>query len=811
MLETTKKSGGAGAIKYYLERHEQESVGGWYERDRNGHPVGMLRDPGGVLAGMGAADAKGRADREALRHLARGYLPDGTRVAHNADSPTRVIGTDFTYSAPKGLSLTLAEAERAGDKKLANAIKSALIGAVDDAQAFMDGKTAFARFGSGDPVPASAVGAAFIHYDNRAGEPNAHVHFYQWSHGRTPDGRFGTIDPDAPRRWKHAGGSAFRASLAARLREIGIPVRTFADRHGNTLMDVAGVPEEVKKAFSSRRAALEKARAKAERSGPLRNPRAFSIAVAKGTKQAKGAAANRANRIEGLRGLVSNAYTPGDVPEVPHDAVGLADDLASRLFDGETVWTEKVAYTRAMEFATERGMGVQAAIAAAEKVMSDPMTIPLGRGRHKELEFAFESRLEAERDVAIEALSSRGAFAPASSRQTSDAARRAISERADISNPKQNDVLPAVRRALSGDGVSCLDAKGPDAELLASAIRHADPTAVVVEGADRLPTGEIEELVQGRDPDARLIFIGERREVDPSRPGSGKDVGGGFRLLADRLGTEGIRRDEPRRLISEGAWEKAIDALDKSGRLTVDQSGDAESGVAATAASRSEGSVAVCATMAEAKRVSEAIRNTLKSMGAVGDDEAIMPRPKGGDLAVARGDTVALPDGTLGTVERLETDAEPHPRKKGVDSPLPRATGVWVLPSGSEPGEEIHVSPKLKDKDKTLPLRRGYAFTPGSMGPVKPSRAVVLGSGRLTGEGLRGTFKAAGTVKVLLDPSGLGDASPKSAFASKLGEGPGGCGLDRNAGALAVNGTKSDLELAVAGKRSRGFAIEVNR
>ena len=286
MLETTKKAGGASAIDYYLERHEQEHVGGWYERDRGGHPVGILRDPGGVVSGMAAADKWGRVDRGRLRLMARGYLPDGTRVAHNADSPKRVIGIDFTYSAPKGVSLTLAEAERSGDRQLADGIKKALMGAVNDAQAFMDAKTAQARFGSGEQVPVRTVGAGFLHYDSRAGEPNAHVHFFQWSHGKTPDGRFGTIDPEAPRRWKHAGGSAFRASLAQRLREMGIPIRTFSDRHGNMLMDVAGVPDDVKRAFSSRRETLEHARDQAERGGALTNPRAFAAAVAKNTRQA---------------------------------------------------------------------------------------------------------------------------------------------------------------------------------------------------------------------------------------------------------------------------------------------------------------------------------------------------------------------------------------------------------------------------------------------------------------------------------------------------------------------------------------------
>ena len=100
------------------------------------------------------------------------------------------------------------------------------------------------------------VAAAFRHRTSRMGDPQLHTHVLVANLGRGPDGRWSALD--ARRIYAHARAASFiyQAVLRGELtRELG--VEWTAVRDG--IAEIDGVPPEVLRAFSRRRAQIEAA------------------------------------------------------------------------------------------------------------------------------------------------------------------------------------------------------------------------------------------------------------------------------------------------------------------------------------------------------------------------------------------------------------------------------------------------------------------------------------------------------------------------------------------------------------------------
>src|SRR3954451_23305192 len=109
------------------------------------------------------------------------------------------------------------------------------------------------------------VAAAFRHRTSRAGDPQLHTHVLVANATLGADGRWSALD--GRRIYAHAktAGYLYEARLRAELtRELGLewtPVR-------NGIADVVGVPANVLRAFSRRRAQIEAELERTGRSGP---------------------------------------------------------------------------------------------------------------------------------------------------------------------------------------------------------------------------------------------------------------------------------------------------------------------------------------------------------------------------------------------------------------------------------------------------------------------------------------------------------------------------------------------------------------
>ena len=182
--------------------------------------------------------------------------PPRHRADEAGSAPRRqaVAGFDFTFSPPKSVSALWAVAD-AGD-------------AVDDrppritrpsgmCSTLLERRVAVTRIGTNGVVPVPVPGviaAAFDHYDSRAGDPQLHTHVVIANHVLGPDGVWRTLYGNPLHKATVALSETYDVMLMDRLhRDFGLEwTRIDRGRDRNTGLEIAGVPQVVITAFSSR-------------------------------------------------------------------------------------------------------------------------------------------------------------------------------------------------------------------------------------------------------------------------------------------------------------------------------------------------------------------------------------------------------------------------------------------------------------------------------------------------------------------------------------------------------------------------------
>ncbi|WP_424446632.1 MobF family relaxase [Microbacterium sp. CH-015] len=211
--------------------------------------LGMGRDPG-TGAPLGRAYPEYGAfatgtDRQ----------PDGT------PAPARrraVAGYDFTFSLPKSASVLWAVA----DANTQATIAAAHHKAIDDVLAFMERELAATRAGEAGRDGAVAqvnvtglIGAAFDHFDSRAGDPQLHTHVVVSNKVSTVfDGKWRSLDGRPLHAATVALSELHTAVFADHLsRALGVQwERREREADRNPVWTIATVPEHLVAEFSSR-------------------------------------------------------------------------------------------------------------------------------------------------------------------------------------------------------------------------------------------------------------------------------------------------------------------------------------------------------------------------------------------------------------------------------------------------------------------------------------------------------------------------------------------------------------------------------
>ena len=229
----------AGREQYYLGLTTSRGDDGYYTSGP---------EPAGVWFGRGAEalHLRGTGVAADLERLMRGFGPDGQPLVQNAGTDRRA-GADLTFSAPKDVSLVWA----LGDVATARELEAGHDAAVRRTLTWFEDRVASCRVGKGgtDREAAKIVAALFQHGSSRGQDMQLHTHALVLNVGVTTDGRTRALDTADLLYTKMLLGAHYHLELA---NELSTRLGLECEKH-KTWFEITGIPESLRKHFSSRR------------------------------------------------------------------------------------------------------------------------------------------------------------------------------------------------------------------------------------------------------------------------------------------------------------------------------------------------------------------------------------------------------------------------------------------------------------------------------------------------------------------------------------------------------------------------------
>lgn len=390
---------GSDAAAYYLTESQDEARPDRREVYYGAEGEGTWWSSGESVVRHGAA-----ITGASFRNLCAGLDPGTGRPLVRGAGARHQSGTDCTLTPAKAVSVLWA----AGTAEQRAGIEAAHRAAVEQALNFLAREGLVeVRTGAGGIArhrPSDLIVARFDHFTTREGDPNLHTHCVLLNVAGAPQsstsGRYKslthlTVDLARLFEQQRGLGAAYRAALSQELRvRFGFSYRPA----GQGQWEIAGVPDALLAAFSKRStqilervgpgatsaqrevAALSTRRDKAELpSGPELEARWQAELAASGIdpwQQALRAAREpEPSRAHGVDREEREAPVRFDSPEIGGDTpVACA---ASALFRHENVLGRAALLQAALEEASLRGLGIEAAEAELAQLERDGRLLPL--------------------------------------------------------------------------------------------------------------------------------------------------------------------------------------------------------------------------------------------------------------------------------------------------------------------------------------------------------------------------------------------------------------------------------------------------
>ena len=234
---------------------------------------GQLRRPESTEAEpvfLGRRPARYQTEQERYDALAAKesgeILPERARELRNAaatDGRRPVAYYDFTFSAPKSVSVYEAALRATGNTEMADAVSAAHDRAVDVAVAYAESRIAFTRTGwhgrsvtGNESIGRHEAGSGtawtlWRHSTSRENEPQLHTHAALLNRTTTADGKIGALDGAAFRAYKEAIDAAYARALEQEVTEA--TGARFELRPDGVAREIVGVDVEVMAEASTRR------------------------------------------------------------------------------------------------------------------------------------------------------------------------------------------------------------------------------------------------------------------------------------------------------------------------------------------------------------------------------------------------------------------------------------------------------------------------------------------------------------------------------------------------------------------------------
>jgi Ti-type conjugative transfer relaxase TraA len=269
---TIGKIGGTGGGQWRSPEYYTEQVARGAEDYYAGHGEAPGTWTGQGAAGLGLAGAVGDGELEAV--FDRRHPVSGDQLGR-VPGVGSVRGIDLQMAVPKSVSTLWALADEYDRPEIAGKVWEATHGAASAAFDYMERHACTSRAGAGGKVALQGEGfvaAVFPHRFSREGDPQVHVHVLvaNLTHCGRAEGveqAWRTLDARDLFDQKLTAGYLFQAELRERLtRELGVEWSEV--RKGAA--EIVGVPPELTKALSKRRAQILDALDRDGRAGSAR-------------------------------------------------------------------------------------------------------------------------------------------------------------------------------------------------------------------------------------------------------------------------------------------------------------------------------------------------------------------------------------------------------------------------------------------------------------------------------------------------------------------------------------------------------------
>lgn len=250
MTVSYKKLGkGSKGGDYYLNASMQDD---YYSNDGGKEPHGTWFNPENRMPGAANNAATNPDD---FRALMAGFDPITGEALCQGAGENHIAGYDFTFSAPKEVSVLWSQVS----PEIRKEIEASQRAAVESAIAFMSEKAGITRRGKGGLIKEKVdlVAALFEHGSSRENDPQLHTHSVVLNLARRADGTYGTIDINQALKWQAATAGVYHTELAAQLSErLGVITAVKEDEF---IFSIPAIPDRVKDQFSKRRKQIKEA------------------------------------------------------------------------------------------------------------------------------------------------------------------------------------------------------------------------------------------------------------------------------------------------------------------------------------------------------------------------------------------------------------------------------------------------------------------------------------------------------------------------------------------------------------------------
>ncbi len=567
-----------------------------------------LGEAPGRWVGTGAArlGLEGKVEADDLRSVLAGRRP-------GSDEPVRATrtalpGVDLTLSAPKSVSLVWG----LGDEQMSNAVVACHDRAVDSAIEYLARHACHVRRGHGGVNVCDAegfVGAAFRHRTSRAGDPALHTHVLLANMAEGPDGRWasftkpscGTSSPRNRDRPRHP------RSLRPRSNGWGLLFEEVAQGHA----DVAGVPADLRRAFSQRRqeilATMERhgaSSAKGAQAATLdtRLPKTEHVSEPELRRRWEAQAAGFEFEVERLPLLARTPVLAVD-----------DDELAKRLTEAHATFVRRDVVRTLAQSATQ-GASLKEIEEGTDKFCASERAVEVIDGRWTTPEMLVLEQQTVELAAAdavrtgvvpVSVVSSAIAMRPSLGQDQQEAVRAIVLSGRPVdvligpAGTGKTFSLDAARQAWEKAGYRVIGASlaaraaaelehgaGIPSQtidrlrlrLVQGTERFDERTVLVLDEAGMIGTRRLADMIaEARSEGAKVVLVGDPKQLPEI------EAGGLFAALAHRLGyaelTENRRQQDPeeRAVASElrlGHVEGAVTRLRRHGRVVTADNAD---------------------------------------------------------------------------------------------------------------------------------------------------------------------------------------------------------------------------------------------